>query len=179
MGVVLVPERNKVFETLTTEVNLVVPASKSKDQKETVQKIYEYFPRLYERRQHLGAYLSGGERQMLAIGQALLCSPKVLLLDEVSLGLSPALVSQIFNTLVRMKKDLDLTILLVEQNAAVALDVADYAAVMENGRVVFDGIPEKLLAHGDVREFYLGIRKETKASYAEVKQYRRSRRWWG
>ncbi len=179
MGVVLVPERNKVFETLTTEVNLAVPASKSKDPKETVQKIYEYFPRLYERRQHLGAYLSGGERQMLAIGQALLCSPKVLLLDEVSLGLSPALVSQIFKTLVRMKKDLDLTILLVEQNAAVALDVADYAAVMENGRIVFDGSPEKLLAHGDVREFYLGIRKETKASYAEVKQYRRSRRWWG
>ncbi len=179
MGAVLVPERNKVFETLTTEVNLVVPVSRSKDQKDTVQKIYEYFPRLYERRQHLGAYLSGGERQMLAIGQALLCSPKVLLLDEVSLGLSPALVSQIFKTLVRMKKDLDLTILLVEQNAAVALDVADYAAVMENGRIVFDGRPEKLLAHGDVREFYLGIRKETKASYAEVKQYRRSRRWWG
>lgn len=179
MGIVLVPERNKVFETLTTEENLAVPVSKSKEHKETIEKIYEYFPRLYERRQHLGAYLSGGERQMLAIGQALLCSPIALLLDEVSLGLSPALVSQMFMTLVRMKKDLDLTILLVEQNAAVALDVADYAAVMENGRIVFDGKPEKLLAHGDVREFYLGIRKETKASYAEVKQYRRSRRWWG
>jgi branched-chain amino acid transport system ATP-binding protein len=179
MGIVLVPERDKVFETLTTEENLAVPVSEDKDQRETIQKIYEYFPRLYERRQHLGAYLSGGERQMLAIGQALLCRPKVLLLDEVSLGLSPVLVSQMFKTLVQMKRDLDLTVLLVEQNASAALDIADYAAIMENGRIVFDGVPEKLLAHGDVREFYLGIRKESKASYAEVKQYRRSRRWWG
>jgi branched-chain amino acid transport system ATP-binding protein len=179
LGIVLVPERNKVFETLTTAENLAIPASKGKEHKQKIEMIYEYFPRLYERREHLGAYLSGGERQMLAIGQALLCSPVALLLDEVSLGLSPALVSQIFRTLAQMKKDLDLTILLVEQNAAVALGVADYAAVMENGRIVFDGRPEKLLAHGDVKEFYLGIRKEAKASYAEVKQYRRSRRWWG
>ncbi len=179
LGIVLVPERNKVFETLTTAANLAIPASKDKRHKQKIEMIYEYFPRLVERREHLGAYLSGGERQMLAIGQALLCSPVALLLDEVSLGLSPALVSHLFETLVQMKKDLDLTILLVEQNAAVALGVADYAAVMENGRIVFDGKPEKLLAHGDVREFYLGIRKEAKASYSEVKQYRRSRRWWG
>ena len=179
LGIVLVPERNKVFETLTTAENLAIPVSKGKEHKQKIDMIYQYFPRLFERREHLGAYLSGGERQMLAIGQALLCSPVALLLDEVSLGLSPALVSHLFETLVQMKKDLDLTILLVEQNAAVALEVADYAAVMENGRIVFDGRPEKLLAHGDVREFYLGIRKEAKASYSEVKQYRRSRRWWG
>jgi len=179
LAAVLVPERNKVFETLTVEENLEIPVNQGADKKEKQRKIYEYFPRLYERRRHMGAFLSGGERQMLAIGQALLCSPRLLMLDEVSMGLSPLLVSQILETLIKMKKDLDLTILLVEQNAAAALEIADYAAVMENGRMVFDGTSQKLLAHGDVREFYLGIRQDSKASYADVKQYRRTRRWWG
>ena len=161
------------------EENLEIPVNQGADKKEKQRKIYEYFPRLYERRRHMGAFLSGGERQMLAIGQALLCSPRLLMLDEVSMGLSPLLVSQILETLIKMKKDLDLTILLVEQNAAAALEIADYAAVMENGRMVFDGTSQKLLAHGDVREFYLGIRQDSKASYADVKQYRRTRRWWG
>ena len=116
---------------------------------------------------------------MLAVGQALLCNPKIFLLDEVSMGLAPVVVSSLFQTLVKMKKDLDLTILVVEQNAATALNIADYAAVMENGRVVFDGTSEKLLAHNDVREFYLGVRETGERSYAEIKQYRRSRRWWG
>jgi len=179
MGVVVVPERNKVFETLTTEENLSVSISGSSDSQEIVEKIYDYFPSLRTRRRHLSVFLSGGERQMLAIGQALLCSPKLLLLDEVSLGLSPVLVSTLFETLVQMKRDLDLTILLVEQNAMAALELADDAAVMENGRIVFAGTSEKLLSHGDVKEFYLGIRKDSKASYADVKQYRRTRRWWG
>jgi len=179
LAAVLVPERNKVFETLTTEENLEISANLGTDKKSKQQKIYEYFPRLYERRRYLGAFLSGGERQMLAIGQALLCSPELLMLDEVSMGLSPLLVSQIFETLIKMKEDLDLTILLVEQNAATALKIADYAAVMENGRIVFDGTSKKLLGHGDVKEFYLGIRQDSKASYADVKQYRRTRRWWG
>jgi len=179
MGIVLVPERNKVFETLTVEENLVVSVSKSKERKERGQQIYEYFPRIHERRHHLAGFLSGGERQMLAIGQALLCSPKLLLLDEVSMGLAPLVVSFIIETLVKMKSELDLTILLVEQNAAAALEIADYAAVMENGRIVFDGTPQKLLSHEDVREFYLGIRDTGEKSYTDVKQYRRSRRWWG
>lgn len=116
---------------------------------------------------------------MLAIGQALLCSPKLFLLDEVSMGLAPLIVSSLLETLVKMKSDLGLTILLVEQNAASALEIADYAAVMENGRIVFDGTPEKLLAHEDVREFYLGIRETGEKSYKDVKQYKRTRRWWG
>ena len=179
LGVVLVPERNKVFETLTTEENLSVPISKGIGRPKITDRIYEYFPALTARRKHLAVFLSGGERQMLAIGQALLCDPKLLLLDEVSLGLSPVLVSTLFRTLLEIRKDLNLTMLLVEQNAMAALEIADYAAIMENGRIVFDGSPQKLLSHGDVKEFYLGIRKDSKASYADVKQYRRSRRWWG
>lgn len=179
MGIVLVPERNKVFETLTTEENLVIPVSREVGKKEIDKKTYEYFPNLYDRRHHLAGFLSGGERQMLSIGQALLCSPKLLLLDEVSMGLAPLIVSFLFDTLVKMKNDLGLTLLIVEQNAAAALDIAEYAAVMENGRIVFDGTPQKLLAHEDVREFYLGIRDAGEKSYKDVKQYRRSRRWWG
>jgi branched-chain amino acid transport system ATP-binding protein len=179
MGVVLVPERNKVFETLSTEVNLGISVSQSKDRKKREQEIYEYFPSLRGHRNHLAGFLSGGERQMLAIGQALLCSPKLFLLDEVSMGLAPLIVSSLLETLVKMKSDLGLTILLVEQNAAAALEIADYAAVMENGRIVFDGTPQKLLAHEDVREFYLGIRETGEKSYKDVKQYKRTRRWWG
>jgi branched-chain amino acid transport system ATP-binding protein len=179
MGIVLVPEREKVFETLTAEENLALASSVHTQAKHEEEMVYEYFPRLYERRRHLAALLSGGERQMLAIGQAILCSPKLLLLDEVSMGLSPALVSLILERLAKMRRDLDLTVLLVEQNASAALEIADYAAVMENGRIVFDGTPSKLLMHGDVKEFYLGIRDGSKASYKDVKQYKRSRRWWG
>jgi branched-chain amino acid transport system ATP-binding protein len=178
-GIALVPERNKVFETLTTEENLAISVSQARTQKEMEQKIYEYFPKLRERRKHLAGLLSGGERQMLAMGQALLCSPKLLLVDELSLGLAPILVTHLVNTLMQMKQDFGLTILMVEQNAVVALNTADYAAVMENGRIVFDGTPEKLLSHQDVREFYLGLHETGEKSYRDVKQYRRSRRWWG
>jgi len=179
MGIVLVPERNKVFETLSTEKNLSISGFQSRDRKRNEQIIYEYFPNLEVHKHHLAGYLSGGERQMLAIGQALLCSPKLLLLDEVSMGLSPLMVSFLLKTLLRMKNDLGLTILLVEQNAYAALEIADYAAVMENGRIVLDGIPQNLLIHEDVREFYLGIRKTGEKSYKDVKPYRRTRSWWG
>lgn len=178
-GIALVPERNKIFETLTIEENLAFSGCRGGDQRETERKIYEYFPRLCERRRKLAGLLSGGERQMLAMGQALLCSPKVLLVDELSLGLAPLLVGRLVETLMQMKDDLSLTILMVEQNASVALGNADYAAVMENGRLVFDGTPEKLIGHKDVREFYLGIHENGEKSYRDVKQYRRSRRWWG
>jgi branched-chain amino acid transport system ATP-binding protein len=178
-GIALVPERNKVFETLTTEENLAVSISRAGTQKEMERKTYEYFPKLHERRKHLAGLLSGGERQMLAMGQALLCSPKLLLVDELSLGLAPILVTHLVNTLMQIKQDFGLTILMVEQNAVVALNTADYAAVMENGRIVFDGTPERLLSHQDVREFYLGLHETGEKSYRDVKQYRRSRRWWG
>ena len=179
MGIVLVPERNKTFDTLTVDVNLSISVSQIKDRKKRQERIFEYFPRLKSHKNRLAGLLSGGERQMLAIGQALLCSPRILLLDEVSMGLAPLIVTSLLKTLVRMKDDLRLTILLVEQNAAAALKIADYAAVMENGRIVFDGDPQKLLAHDDVREFYLGIRETGEKSYMDVKQYRRTRRWWG
>jgi len=178
-GIVLVPERDKVFETLTVEENLAVSTATRKKSKETKENIYEYFPSLYKRRKSLAGFLSGGERQMLAIGQALLCSPKLLLVDELSLGLAPLIVEELFEILLRIKNDFGLSILLVEQNAMEALSIAEYAAVMENGRIVLDGTPERLTAHEDVKEFYLGIRGEKQKSYKDVKQYTRTRRWWG
>ncbi len=178
-GIVLVPERNKIFETLSTQENLVIFGGRTLSSKESVDRIYEYFPPLYERKDSLSGFLSGGERQMLAMGQALLCSPKLLLIDELSMGLAPLVINTLVKSLLQMKKDFGLTILVVEQNAVVALNIADYAAVMESGRIVFDGSPEKLLSHEDVREFYLGIRDDKEKTYRDVKQYRRSRRWWG
>ena len=179
MGIVIVPERKKIFETLTTSENLRLSPSQKSTMKMKEEMIYEYFPGLKGHRQHLAGFLSGGEAQMLAISQALLCSPKLLMIDEMSMGLAPIVVSSLLHTLVKMRKDLDLTILLVEQNAAAALEIANYSAVMENGRIVFDGTPQKLLAHEDVREFYLGIRGAGQKSYMDVKQYKRRRRWWG
>jgi branched-chain amino acid transport system ATP-binding protein len=179
MGIVLVPERNKVFETLSTHENLAIISWPKMNNKKMMDRIYEYFPVLKERKNVLGGYLSGGERQMLAIGGALLCSPEILLVDELSQGLAPLIVKHLVERLLQLKKDFNLTILLVEQNAAVVLNIADYAAVMENGRIVFDGPREKLLSHEDVREFYLGVKDDKRKSYRDVKQWRRSRRWWG
>ena len=178
-GIVLVPERRKIFDTLTTSENLRIASSHKAKWKSDEEMIYEYFPNLKAHRQKLAGFLSGGEAQMLAIGQALLASPKLLMIDELSMGLAPLIVSMLLETLVRMRKDLDLTILVVEQNAAAALNIADYAAVMENGRIVYDGTPEKLLAHEDVREFYLGVKDSGQKNYTDVKQYKRRRRWWG
>ncbi len=177
-GIILVPERDKVFATITVEENLMAPQS-SKRQEFAIDDVYSYFPVLKERKRQIAGYLSGGERQMLAIGEALLCQPKLLMVDELSLGLAPAIVSELMNKLQRFRNDLGITILLVEQNAAQTLKIADYAYIMENGRVVFDGTPEKLMAHEDVKEFYLGFDEKGVKSYKDVKQYRRTRRWWG
>ena len=179
MGIVLVPERDKVFETLTTEENLGVPVANRKRRQESKDRIYEYFPQLKRKRKTLGGFLSGGERQMLSVGQALLCSPSLLLVDELSLGLAPLIVEELLGMLLRIKNELGFTVLLVEQNAAAALNIAEYAAVMENGRIVLEGTPEKLSAHEDVKEFYLGIHGDERKSYRDVKQYTRTRRWWG
>ena len=181
LGIALVPERSKVFETLTVEENLlaVVPRRGAKLERDLV---YHLFPALAPLRRRAAGYLSGGERQMLAIGSALACAPELLLIDELSQGLSPLLVQELMQRLQVARRETGTTVLLVEQNVHVALGVADYGYVMENGRIVLDGTPERLRAHQDVQEFYLGTSGSGGAkrrSYREVKQYRRSRRWYG
>jgi branched-chain amino acid transport system ATP-binding protein len=135
---------------------------------------FDYFPRLRERRRQIAGYLSGGEQQMLAISRALMARPRLILLDEPSLGLAPLLVQEIFRIIGKINQEEKTTMLLVEQNANVALSIAHFGYIMENGRIVLDGEPEKLKSNEDVREFYLGGGKK---SYKAVKSYRRRKRW--
>lgn len=179
LGIAIVPERSKVFENLTVDENLeaAVPRRGARFAKDVV---YEHFPALVRQRRREAGYLSGGERQMLAIGAALMCGPELLLVDELSLGLAPLVMEELGRALRTIRDRLDTTLLLVEQNAQVALGLADYGYVMENGRIVLDGTPERLRAHEDIREFYLGAGSgERRRNYRDVKQYRRSRRWYG
>jgi len=183
-GVVLVPERDKIFETLTVEEHLkMCIASAGNTKKERAawyDLIFRYFPLLGNVKNRLAGYLSGGERQMLALSTALLCKPKLLLVDELSLGLAPIIVDELLQLLKIIRDERNITILLVEQNASAALQIADYGYVMENGRVVFAGDPEQLKKHKDIQEFYLGQGETgSRKSYREIKQYRRSRRWYG
>jgi branched-chain amino acid transport system ATP-binding protein len=181
-GIVLVPERDKVFPNLSVAENLianvprVAPGAASR---RLVGVAYEFFPKLAELRDREAGYLSGGERQMLALGAAIACGPELLLVDELSLGLAPVVVQDLVRRLKEIRDRLGLTILLVEQNAPVALGIADWGYVMENGRVVLDGDAARLADHQDVREFYLGQSAGERRSYRQVKQYRRSRRWYG
>jgi branched-chain amino acid transport system ATP-binding protein len=175
LGIALVPERSKVFENLTVEENLEVVVGADAARKAMV---LELFPALERLRRRESGYLSGGERQMLAIGAALMGGPQLLLIDELSLGLAPLVVQDLAERLRVLRTRLGTTMLLVEQNAQVALQLADYGYVMENGRIVLDGTAERLRAHGDVQEFYLGG-GAARRSYRDVKQYRRSRRWYG
>ena len=177
-GIVLVPERSKVFENLSVADNLEAAHRPGVDRRRLAERVYEFFPQLAALRRREAGLLSGGERQMLAIGTALMCSPELLLVDELSQGLAPLLVEQLMERLQTIRRELDMTILLVEQNARMALDVADHGYIMENGRVVFEGTAERLRTHADVAEFYLGG-LGSRRSYREVKQYRRSRRWYG
>jgi branched-chain amino acid transport system ATP-binding protein len=177
-GIILVPERDKVFATLNIKENLEF-ASREGGQI-TLDRILRYFPRLAERQTQLAGYLSGGEKQMLAIGMALLCRPSLLLIDELSLGLAPIVIKELMERLRRVTNELGLTVLLVEQNANAALAISDFGYVMEGGRVVFSGNAAELMSHPDIREFYLGGSAQAKAkSYRDIKQYRRKRRWWG
>jgi branched-chain amino acid transport system ATP-binding protein len=180
-GIVLVPERDKVFPNLTVAENLAVPVSGASPSERRRQddQIYSLFPGLAELRQRIGGLLSGGERQMLAIAGALMFRPSLLLVDELSLGLAPVVVQDLTRRLLTIRDELDIAILLVEQSAAAALAIADYAYVMENGRIVLDGDRERLKSHQDVQEFYLGQASGERRSYRAVKQYRRSRRWYG
>jgi branched-chain amino acid transport system ATP-binding protein len=181
-GISLVPEREKVFPNLTVAENLSVSVARAAtvaERRHDEDQIYYFFPRLAELRQRVGGLLSGGERQMMAIAGALMCRPKLLLVDELSLGLAPVVVEDLTRRLMAVRDEMGIAILLVEQSAAVALEIADYAYVMENGRIVLDGDRERLKSHQDVQEFYLGQAGGERRSYRDVKQYRRSRRWYG
>jgi branched-chain amino acid transport system ATP-binding protein len=181
-GVVLVPERRKIFETLSVWDNLRLAhgeESAGRAWRGIAERLLAFFPILAERRDQLAGYLSGGERQMLAISQALLCDPKLLLIDELSLGLAPHLVKELMQRIKDLRAEFGLSILLIEQDALSALGIADYGYIMEGGRIVYEGTPDKLRNHKDVQEFYLGSGDSGRVSYRDVKQYRRSRRWWG
>ncbi len=181
MGIVQVMEGRRLFEHLTVEENLRVGAYVRKDREavlKDLESVYRYFPRLKDLRGHVSGYLSGGERQMLVMGRALMSNPKVMLLDEPSLGLSPLLVKEIFTIIRKINREEKTSILLVEQNAKIALSTSDYGYIMENGRVVLDGPSPKLKENEDIKEFYLGLSQVGKRkSFREVKHYRRRKRW--
>ncbi len=176
-GLFHVMEGRRIFEDLTVEENLVA-ATYAGGAGRDFDLVYEYFPRLAERRRALAGYLSGGEQQMLAIGRALVAAPRIILLDEPSLGLSPMLTEEIFTIIARINAERGTSMLLVEQNAAMAFAVSSYAYIMETGRIVIDGPVERLMRDQDVREFYLGMGEEGAArSYRDVKHYKRRKRW--
>jgi branched-chain amino acid transport system ATP-binding protein len=181
LGIVQIMEGRRLFQHLSVEENLLAGAYCRKDKdgvKSDLSKIYGYFPKLGEMRRATSGYLSGGERQMLVMGRALMARPKIMLLDEPSLGLSPLLVKEIFKLIRRINEREGVSILLVEQNARIALHLADYGYVMENGRIVLDGAAEKLEENEDIKEFYLGLsQKGKRKSYREVKHYKRRKRW--
>jgi branched-chain amino acid transport system ATP-binding protein len=179
-GLFQVMEGRRIFEHLTVEENLEAATYADRggvDLGEALRKVFAYFPRLRERRRQLGGYLSGGEQQMLAIGRALVAGPSLLLLDEPSLGLSPLLVQEIFRIIQAINRDEKVSILLVEQNARMALAISSHAYILENGKVVLDGPSEKLREDRDVQEFYLGSAGAERVSYRRVKHYKRRKRW--
>jgi branched-chain amino acid transport system ATP-binding protein len=180
-GIVQVFEGRRVFENLTVDENLIVGAHSRRDFtaiRRGIDRVYDSFNVLRERRQQPAGYLSGGEQQMLVIGRALMSEPKVILLDEPSLGLAPLIIEEIFGVIRRLKEEQKLTVLLVEQNAALALDIADHGYVMENGRIVLEGPAESLRQNSDIKEFYLGLNETgARKSYHNAKHYKRRKRW--
>ena len=179
-GVAQVPEGRHVFKELSVEENLLVGASArvKPGAADSMAQIFDLFPRLKERHKQQAGWLSGGEQQMVAIGRALMAAPRLLLLDEVSLGLAPLVIEGIFERLREVRRDLGTAMLLVEQNARVALAFADYGYILESGRIALEGASEALRDDPTVRESYLGARREgAQAGYALHKHYRRRRRW--
>ena len=180
-GIFQVMEGRRVFEHLTVEENLQAGAYTRRDRQNIprdLEMVYGYFPRLVRLKRRVAGYLSGGEQQMLAIGRALMARPRLMLLDEPSLGLSPLLVSEIFGIIKRINQREKTTILLVEQNATQALSIADHGYIMENGKIVLEGPVERLKDNEDVREFYLGLTEMgRRKSYHDVKHYKRRKRW--
>ena len=180
-GVIQVMEGRHCFEHLTIEENLLTGSYTRKDGRvavqESLEKVYGYFPRLKERRNAQAGYTSGGEQQMCAIGRALMAKPRLMLLDEPSMGLAPQLVEEIFEIVKALNEQEGVTLLLAEQNTNVALRYARYGYILETGRVVMDGAAEALAQNEDVKEFYLGVSGENRRSYRDVKHYRRRKRW--
>jgi branched-chain amino acid transport system ATP-binding protein len=184
MGIVQVLEGRPLFRHLSVEDNLLTGSLFRKVAnsviKQDLEQVYHYFPRLKEYRHRTSGYLSGGEQQMLVIGRALMAKPKLMLLDEPSLGLAPLLVQSIFEIIEKINKESGVSILLVEQNANVALKTADYAYVMETGRVVLNGEAAHLAQNADIKEFYLGLTHVgERKSYRDIKHYKRRKRWMG
>jgi len=180
-GIFQVMEGRRVFEELTVDENIRMGAYTRRDRqnlRRDYDLVFDYFPRLKERRSQLAGYLSGGEQQMLVLGRALMARPKLLLLDEPSLGLAPLLVQEIFHIIQRINREEKTTILLVEQNANIALSIADYGYIMENGKIVLDGPVAKLKENADVKEFYLGLTEVgRRKSFRDIKHYKRRKRW--
>jgi len=183
LGIVQVREGRRLFEHLTAEENLRIGAYLRHDGsniKKDIELVYLYFPKLKLLRNKTSGYLSGGEQQMLVMGRAMMAHPKLMLLDEPSLGLAPLMVQEIYEIVQRFNAEEKTSILLVEQNARAALSIAEYGYVMENGKVVLDGPADKLKENEDVREFYMGLSQVgEKKSYREVKHYKRRKRWLG
>lgn len=181
MGISQVMEGRRVLEHLTIEENLHIGAYLRNDRagiKQDVEIVYSYFPRLKDRRRQMSGYLSGGEQQMLVIGRALMSRPKLMLLDEPSLGLAPLLVKEIYEIIHRINIERKMSMLIVEQNVVSALGIADYGYVMENGKIVLYGPADKLKDNEDIQEFYMGFSSiGSQKSYREIKHYRRRKRW--
>jgi len=181
MGITQIMEGRRVLEHLTVEENLLVFAHHRKDRgqvKKDIDMVFDYFPKIKDLRRQMSGYLSGGEQQMLVMGRGLMARPKLMLLDEPSLGLAPLLVQEIYEIIQRINAEQKMAMLLVEQNARAALGITDYGYVMENGRVVLSGPAEMLRDNKDVQEFYIGLSAiGSKKSYREVKHYRRRKRW--
>ncbi|MBI3454049.1 MAG: ABC transporter ATP-binding protein [Rhodospirillales bacterium] len=180
-GVIQVMEGRHCFGHLTVEENLLTGAYTRRDGRASIAKdielVYSYFPRLKERRKSLAGYTSGGEQQMTAIGRALMSRPKMILLDEPSMGLAPQLVEEIFDIVRQLNEKEHVSFLLAEQNTNIALRYAHYGYILENGRVVLDGSGEELRQNEDVKEFYLGLSGSGRKSYRDVKHYKRRKRW--
>jgi branched-chain amino acid transport system ATP-binding protein len=180
-GVIQVMEGRHCFEHLTVEENLLTGAYTRRDGnaeiRKDLEKVYGYFPRLKERRRSLAGYTSGGEQQMCAIGRALMSRPRMILLDEPSMGLAPQLVEEIFEIVKQLNQKEGVSLLLAEQNTNMALKYATYGYILENGRVVLDGDAERLRENEDVKEFYLGLSASGRRSYRDAKHYKRRKRW--
>jgi branched-chain amino acid transport system ATP-binding protein len=180
-GCIQVMEGRHCFGHLTVEENLLTGAYTRRDGGRAVsqdlERVYTYFPRLKERRKSMAGYTSGGEQQMTAVGRALMSRPKMILLDEPSMGLAPQLVEEIFEIVGRLNQEQNLSVLVAEQNTNIALRYARYGYILESGRVVLDGDAASLRANEDVKEFYLGISSGERKSFREVKHYRRRKRW--
>jgi branched-chain amino acid transport system ATP-binding protein len=181
MGVCQVMEGRHCFQHLTVEDNLLTGAYTRglgrAELRRELDLVYEYFPRLRERRSSQAGYTSGGEQQMTAIGRALMARPKMILLDEPSMGLAPQLVEEIFEIVRTLNRKEGVSFLLAEQNTNIALKYADYGYILENGRVVMDGEASRLAENDDVKEFYLGVSSGGRKSFREAKFYRRRKRW--